>query len=274
MFLLQFAFLFLFGLLVGTFGTMLGVGGGFIHVPFLMLVFNFIPQDAIGTSIGIIFFNTLAGATVYYFQKRMDFELAKKLSLAAIPGALIGPLIVQQYTHTFFSLCLAIMLLFVAYLLYFKDRNQIVTLNNDHNSDHSSDNSSDHSKQETAQQPVNVTLGFIGTLGIGFLSNLFGVGGGVIHVPFLILGLKMPVHIALGTSHFILCVSSFLGTIMFLFLGNVQIDFMMPVALGSIIGARVGAELSQQVPSAMIRRILAICLLLVAARLIFNGLGN
>ncbi|MBF0298669.1 MAG: sulfite exporter TauE/SafE family protein [Oligoflexia bacterium] len=280
-FLLQFCFLFLFGILVGTFGTMLGVGGGFIHVPFLMLVFNFIPQDAIGTSIGIIFFNTLAGATVYYFQKRMDFELAKKLSLATIPGALIGPFIVQQYTHTFFSVCLALMLLFVSYSLYFKREKKAASENTNTESTDTTNttdiaDTTDTHENENAENlkivAVNLPLGFIGTFIIGFLSNLFGVGGGIIHVPFLILGLKMPVHIALGTSHFILCVSSFLGTLMFLYLGNVQVDFMMPVALGSIIGARIGAELSKYAPANTIRKVLAMGLLIVAARLIFNAI--
>ncbi|MBF0314629.1 MAG: sulfite exporter TauE/SafE family protein [Oligoflexia bacterium] len=266
MFLLQFFFLFLFGLLVGTFGTMLGVGGGFIHVPFFMLVFHFIPQDAIGTSIGIIFFNTLAGATVYYFQKKMDFELAKKLSLATIPGALIGPLIVQRYTHSFFALCLAIMLLFVAYSLYFK-REKASVIEKAGSAEGEGEGAEDHSYS------VNLPLGFIGTLLIGFLSNLFGVGGGIIHVPFLILGLKIPVHIALGTSHFILCFSSFLGTLMFLYLGNVQVDFMMPVALGSIVGARIGAELSGQVSGTLIRKILAFGLLFVALRLLLSSLA-
>ncbi|MBF0360299.1 MAG: sulfite exporter TauE/SafE family protein [Oligoflexia bacterium] len=260
MFILQFFFLFLFGTLVGTCGTMLGVGGGFIHVPFLMLAFNFIPQDAIGTSIGIIFFNTLAGATIYYFKKQMDFELAKKLSLATIPGALLGPFIVQRYTHSFFSICLTLMLLLVSYTLYFKKEKK-------------SFNKKNEVKEEVEEEyAVNVPLGFIGTIVIGFLSNLFGIGGGIIHVPFLIIMLKMPVHIALGTSHLILCVSSFLGTLMFLYLGNVQVDFMMPIALGSIIGARVGAELSQQISSNMIQKILAVTLVFVAIKLLFNAL--
>ena len=49
--------LMIFGLGVGTVGTMLGIGGGWIHVPFLMMLFHFSPTLAIGTSVGIIFFN-------------------------------------------------------------------------------------------------------------------------------------------------------------------------------------------------------------------------
>ncbi|MBT3235412.1 MAG: sulfite exporter TauE/SafE family protein [Bdellovibrionales bacterium] len=263
MFLLQYFFLSMFGLLVGTFGTMLGVGGGFIHVPFLILVFNFLPQDAIGTSIGIIFFNTLAGSTIYFFRKRLNVYMATQLSFYAIPGATIGPFIVQQYTNSTFSVMLSGLLVVVSYYLFFmqkKLRGQMA--------DHTFVATGDDRKD--AEQ-FNLKLGKIGTLGIGFLSNLFGVGGGIIHVPFMVMAMKMPLHIVLGTSHMVLCVSSFIGMCVFFILDNVQVDFMMPIALGAIIGARIGAELAGRLPVDVIRKVLACTLLVVAIKLLVSS---
>jgi uncharacterized membrane protein YfcA len=110
-------------------------------------------------------------------------------------------------------------------------------------------------------------LSYIGTFIIGFFSNLIGIGGGIIHVPFLILFLRIPVHIALGTSHFILCVSSFAGMIMFGILGNIHFDYMMPIAVGAILGAKIGVELSKLTSPVVIRKMLALILFFITFRI-------
>ena len=262
--------LILFGLIVGTIGTMVGVGGGFIHVPFLMLVCGFSVQDAIGTSIGIIFFNTTAGSFMYYYQKCIDIELAKKLSLIVIPGAILGPLIVQQYTSSLFLVVFTIILFAISCYLFFTNSqinllpeykyNRTVTIE-------------DMDGNEITYS-TNIGLSYIGTFIIGFFSNLIGIGGGIIHVPFLILFLRIPVHIALGTSHFILCVSSFVGMIMFAILGNIHIDYMMPIALGAILGAKIGVELSKLTSPVVIRKLLALILFFITFRIFIKQITS
>jgi S1-C subfamily serine protease/uncharacterized membrane protein YfcA len=257
------AILILFGLVVGTVGTMVGVGGGFIHVPFLMLVCGFSVQDAIGTSIGIIFFNTTAGSFMYYHQKCIDIDLAKKLSLIVIPGAILGPLIVQQYNSSWFLIAFTLLLFTISCYLFFTNSqinvlpeyryNRCVTIED-----------IDGNK---ISYSTNIGLSYIGTFIIGFFSNLIGIGGGIIHVPFLILFLRIPVHIALGTSHFILCVSSFAGMIMFGILGNIHFDYMMPVAVGAILGAKIGVELSKLTSPVVIRKMLALILFFITFRI-------
>ena len=264
--LLQSLTLFGFGLVVGTFGTMLGVGGGFLHVPFLMLVFNFSPQAAIATSIAIIFMNTLCGSLTYYYQGRMDFDLAKKLSLAAIPGAFIGPFIVEKYTSSFFLLLFSIALLLCAANLFFGK--QYAALSDD---GHPAGNRRiTDSFGETVAYSTNVELGVVGTVIIGFLSNLLGVGGGIIHVPFLILGLRVPTHIAIGTSHLILCVSSFFGTMTFLYLDRVNVDFAIPTGIGAILGATLGADLARKTDAGALRKVLAAVLAVVAIKMLWG----
>ena len=255
--------LILFGLVVGTIGTMVGVGGGFIHVPFLMLVCGFTVQDAIGTSIGIIFFNTTAGSFMYYYKKCIDVDLAKRLSLIVIPGAILGPLIVQQYTNSLFLVVFAILLLVISCYLFFSN-SQINLLPEYKYNREITIEDLDGNK---VSYSTNISLSYIGTFIIGFFSNLIGIGGGIIHVPFLILFLRIPVHIALGTSHFILCVSSFVGMIMFMILGNIHFDYMMPIAVGAILGAKIGVELSKLTSPVVIRKMLALILLFVTFRI-------
>jgi len=267
MFFIRSVMLLLFGLGVGTCGTMLGVGGGWLHVPFLMLVFHFSPQMAIGTSIGIIFFNTLAGSIVYYLQRRLDIVLARKLALAVVPGAVLGPFVVSRFDSAVFFVAFSVMLVLIAGLLLFKRAIGV--------------GGAASGGRGGVQRPViaarvrpedRAGLGVAGTLVIGFVSNIFGIGGGIIHVPFLILCLQVPTHIALGTSHFILCVSSAIGTAVYASLDYIQVDFMMPIAAGTIIGARIGAELASRLDESRIRRLLVCLLLLLALRMVCAGL--
>jgi uncharacterized membrane protein YfcA len=266
---LQFGFfvrstiLILFGLVVGTVGTMVGVGGGFIHVPFLMLVCGFSVQDAIGTSIGIIFFNTTAGSFMYYHQKCIDIDLAKKLSLIVIPGAILGPLIVQQYNNSWYLVVFTLLLFVISCYLFFTN-SQINLLPEFRYNRRVTIEDIDGNK---ISYSTNIGLSYIGTFIIGFFSNLIGIGGGIIHVPFLILFLRIPVHVALGTSHFILCVSSFAGMIMFGILGNIHFDYMMPIAVGAILGAKIGVELSKLTSPVVIRKMLALILFFITFRI-------
>ena len=267
MFSLLSLFLLLFGLFVGTLGTMLGVGGGWLHVPFLMLLFNFSAQKAIGTSIGIIFFNTLAGSIIYYFKKQMDVYLAKKLSLAIIPGAIIGPFLAQKFTTDFFYILFSFVLILISFYLFFKDRG-IAILPEKYYSKECVAKEGD----ETVTYQTSMELGIIGTLVIGFFSNLVGIGGGIIHVPYLIVFMRIPTHVALGTSHFILCASSCIGLIVNIYLGNVVLDYMMPITLGTIIGARIGAEMSAHMDGFVIRRLISAVMLIVAIKMFSTGL--
>ena len=99
-----------------------------------------------------------------------------------------------------------------------------------------------------------------------------GCGGGVIHVPFLIVALSLPVHVATATSHFVLSISAFVGAVTYLALGHVRLLIAGVIGVGILLGAQVGARLSLRVQGVMIRRILASALILVGARMIWHAL--
>ena len=263
-FLVRSIMLAIFGLGVGTFGTMLGVGVGWIHVPFLLLAVGFSPQMAIGTSIGIIFWNTLSGSFVYYAQRRLDLPLARRLAPAVLPGALLGPFIVQRFTTSLFFILFSLLLVLIAAFIFGKG---VRVAEAAEGPDGPKDTS-----PSLISRPDRVRIGVLGTLVIGFVSNIFGIGGGILHVPFLILVLGVPTHIALGTSHFILCVSSGVGAVVYYLMGYLNLDYMMPIAIGTILGAPFGARLASQSGELLIRRLLAALLLVLALRMAYTGI--
>jgi uncharacterized membrane protein YfcA len=117
----------------------------------------------------------------------------------------------------------------------------------------------------------NPWLAAILSLGVGFVSSVLGIGGGIIHVPVLTALLGFPVHIATATSHFALAVMAGTGTLTHVVTGGFQhgIRRAIMLSVGVLIGAQVGARLSNRLHGPGILRLLAVALVFVAVRLLF-----
>jgi uncharacterized membrane protein YfcA len=87
--------LFAAGLLIGTLGTLIGAGGGFMIVPLLLFGLRFPPEHAVGTSLSVVFLNALSGTIAYMIQRRVLYRMGVAFAVATIPGALLGATLVQ-----------------------------------------------------------------------------------------------------------------------------------------------------------------------------------
>jgi uncharacterized membrane protein YfcA len=112
--------------------------------------------------------------------------------------------------------------------------------------------------------------GLVLSFGVGFMSSILGIGGGIIHVPALINLFNFPAHIATATSHFILAISAATGSTTQLFEGNVQIAPAIAMAIGAIGGAQIGGALSRRLTGRWIVRGLALALIIVGLRLMLG----
>jgi uncharacterized membrane protein YfcA len=104
-------------------------------------------------------------------------------------------------------------------------------------------------------------------LGAGVLSGLFGIGGGVVIVPALILIARMPVLTATGTSlGALLLPVGALGALTYYRAGNLNIRAAVLIAIGLFLGAWFGAKLAQTLTPVQLKRLFALFLVAVAAR--------
>lgn len=78
------------GLLGGVLGGMLGIGGGSVMVPLLILVFGFEAHTAVGTSLAVIAVIAAAGAFAHYEMANVNLQVACILAVGAVIGAVIG----------------------------------------------------------------------------------------------------------------------------------------------------------------------------------------
>src|SRR5262245_46973937 len=252
------------GFAIGTFGTLIGAGGGFILVPLLLLGYHFPPPEAVGTSLSLVFLNALSGSIAYLRQRRVDLALGWRFALATLPGAVGGAYVTRTLSSRVFAQAFGMVLIVIAVFL-FLGRTAGPSARAD--SRHLVDSSGG-----THHYRVDVWKGVLVSLAVGVISSIFGVGGGIIHVPFLIVALGLPVHVATATSHFVLSISAFVGAMTFLSLGHVRLATTALMGVGILAGAQLGALVSTRASAKLLRRVLAGSLSLVGARMLFDVL--
>ncbi len=252
------------GFLIGAFGTLVGAGGGFLLVPLLILGYGFSPADAVGTSLSLVFLNALSGTAAYLRQRRVDLVLGWRFAAATVPGAVGGAYLTRAWSSHAFVVAFGLILLAIAALLFAGIH---VPPSARAGLRHIVD-----TRGEAHGYRVDVWKGVVVSGGVGVLSSVFGIGGGIIHVPFLIVALGLPVHVATATSHFVLAISAFVGAVTFLALGHVRLATTALMGVGILAGAQLGARASTRASAALLRRVLAGSLSLVGMRMLLGVL--
>ncbi len=246
------AFLIAVGLIAGTLGSMLGVGGGIIMVPALTLL-NLPPTQAASTSLIAVMSTSISSTIEYSRQKRIDYALGLEMAACAIPGGVLGAVLSEYLLEDTFKLYFGLLLILTG--LYIVYKNSVL-------------------KDLGARRrslPLQVAV-FAASFGAGIISSLFGVGGGIIFVPAMLLVLGLTMHRAAPTSQLILMMTAIAGVFTHSVLGHP--DYLQAVVLssGAFAGAQIGARLSRMTKDVLLQRLLAIILMAVAVTFILDGL--
>jgi uncharacterized protein len=278
------AYLWLFplGLVIGAFGTLIGAGGGFILVPILLIVYPDENTELITSiSLAVVFFNALSGSFAYARMKRIDFKSGIVFAVATIPGAILGAISVAYVPRQVFDIVFGVLMIAAGAFLW-------LSAKEDHahgSAKAAATNSSTSTSKLTFrdfidadgvryQYAYNPAIGIVLSVFVGFVSSLLGVGGGFIHVPALSRLLNFPVHVATATSHFVLAVMALTGTIVHIVNGAFEhgVRRTAILAVGVLIGAQIGARLSNRIGGKSIIRGLALALVFVGLRLVWSEL--
>ena len=189
---------------------------------------------------------------------------------ATVPGAILGTLATAYVKRGTFDALLGVVLILASIFIFV--RPNPISRPRKKASPNSFRRVLVDSEGETHDFSYNLPLGLALSLIIGFLSSLLGIGGGIIHVPVLILLLSFPVHIATATSHFMLAIMALTATLMHVGTGGFAhggIQRTIVLSVGMIMGAQLGAILSPRLQGGYIVRGLAIALAMVGMRLLW-----
>lgn len=244
------------GLLVGAYGTLVGAGGGSVLVPALLIL---LPDESPATitaiSLAVVFFNAYSGTIAYVRMGRVQYRAGVLFTLAGLPGAVLGTLLVHEMPRQLFDPIFGALLLGLGGFLVADPLGV----------------GGDAAHGPAARlSDRRLLFGSVGSAYIGVLSSLLGIGGGIIHVPFLIRLLRMPPHTATATSHFVLTFVALTATLTHVALGEFQrgLEQTMYLAIGVMMGAPLGAALSTRLHGSLLVRLLAMALCLVGLRLL------
>jgi len=247
--------------LVGIVSAIVGLGGGFLIVPILVLFFNVEMHQAVGTSLVMIVFTAASATFAYARQKRIDYKVGLILAIGTFPGAIVGAYLTTLASGKLLSALFGLFLIFVAVQMIRKDHR---TVKSNVGLKRLLVDSKGISFDYTARIVPGVILSFFGGLASGF----FGVGGGAVMVPVMTLVVGLPIHIAVAVSMFTMVFTSIPGAATHLTLGNIIPEYALYLSLGIICGTQIGASVARRLKSELLRRAFAASLVIVGVRMI------
>jgi hypothetical protein len=261
------------GFVIGAYGTLIGAGGGFLLVPLMILLYPKENAEVItSVSLAVVFFNALSGSVAYARMGRIDYKSGSMFSAATIPGAILGALTTAYIPRRLFDVIFGLLMVAASAFMAIRPTAERETNGGDHHRPVARGPVEPRAEAPTlSYNPmIGVTLSFF----VGYISSLLGIGGGIIHVPALVHLLNFPVHVATATSHFILAVMAFTGTIVHIAAHEFSHGVRRTIALavGVLPGAQLGAQLSNRVRGDWIIRGLAIALGFVGVRILIQAL--
>jgi uncharacterized protein len=268
--------LILLGVAVGAYGTVVGAGGGFVLVPVLLILYpDEDPATITSISLGVVFFNALSGSAAYARLRRIDYTSGLVFAAASLPSAIAGAFLVNAMPRDVFDVIFGLSLLAVAaYTIWIVGRPIVMRVPLRGRGVISREMPGTE-EGSTFRWSYNVIQGALFSAGIGLLSSLLGIGGGVFQVPLMITLLRFPIHVATATSQFVLLFMSGEASAVHLLNGDLMGENLVRtllLSLGVIPGAQCGARLAQRFHGPMIARLLAAALIVVGGRLLYSGI--
>jgi len=250
------------GIAAGISSGLLGISGGLITIPCLAYIFTYMglfPSDlmhiAIGTSLAAMVFNTLSASISHHKRKGVLFHIIKPMSLGIILGAILGSVIAKFLPSKFLQYMFGVFEILLG-VRYFLPKGK-------------------ESKHENL--PSSTILSLIST-GIGTISTILGIGGGIINVPVLT-HYNINIKKAVGTSSVLSFIVSLIGAVSYLIfgmhtplaadmVGYLYIPAFIAISLFSFISAPFGAYLSHQLSTKVLKKVFGTLLLIAGVMML------
>jgi uncharacterized membrane protein YfcA len=260
------------GFLVGIIASMSGVGGGIFIVPLLTILFGFVPQHAVGTSLASIIFTALAATYSYAKQKRIFVRTGLWLAVTTVPGAYLGAYLTSIISPNLLGLIFGVFLFIMALRMIVQKRGGRSGRSTFPSAAGHKIPIPEKTDAEVVKSPRLIVPGVALSFLAGVASGFLGIGGGVLGVPILNLVMRLPIHFATATSMFTMIFTSISGVVKHTLVQHVHWSQALLLALGTIFGAQVGAGFSRRVSGPALIRIFGAVLLLMSLQMILKFL--
>ena len=268
--------LFSVSVIASALGGMLGMASGIFIVPILTMLCHVDLRNAIGASIVSVIACSCGSAAAFLKERLTNIRLAIVLETATTAGALNGVLLAGRIPNPFLFFLFGTILLLSAWQMVSR-RNDPVSFRTQSSDQDSRVRALDSSYPDRelgldiAYRVQHVPVGLILMYVAGLVSALLGIGSGVLKVPAMDTALRLPIKVSSATSNFMICVTAAASAGVYFMRGEIVAAITGPVALGSVVGAILGARLLVSISNQRIRLLFAAVLIAVAAQMFFAG---
>ena len=246
-------------LFIGIIAALVGLGGGFLYVPTLILFFGLDTTTAIGTSLTIIVFTMLSSSVSYAWQRRIFFRTALFLIIPSVVFSFVGALLTAVLPVVLITVVFVAVLFLVGVKMIRPGLPMLFPLTFGPCTDEVCVDRFSNRVTNRLYYSHVLVWGSVA----GIMSGLTGVGGGVINVPALVM-MGMPVHFAVATSTFVILFTAFSASVVHIRLGHVSPVFTAVYSVGAIIGAQLGARIAPAVQADKLKKLVGVVLMLTS----------
>ena len=255
----------LLGAVGGFLAGLLGIGGGIIFIPLFLWLFplagfpaEHVAHIAFATSLAIIIPTSISSALGHRKRGNVDWHQVYRISLGGAAGAVVGAYIASLLPGESLKGIFGVMQILVGLKLFLQPR---------------------HLPPERTTPVPFSHLAFVGLCG-GLFSAFFGVGGGVIAVPMLVILIQLPTRLAVGNSSALVVISSFFGAVSYILygwdipglppysLGYVNLLIFLLMAPFAMLSARFGVRVASSVPHDKLLKIFSLLMIGIGVRMI------
>ncbi|XHR26818.1 MAG: sulfite exporter TauE/SafE family protein [Chthoniobacteraceae bacterium] len=258
----------------GLLGSLVGVGGGIIVVPALTLLMGVDIRTAIAASIVAVVATSSGAASGYVRQRLTNMRLAMFLEVATAAGALFGAVLAAYVPGKSLYVLFGLVLCYTAYSMSRPQDGKPRELPPDRWADRLKLHTSYFDKalnKEVSYRVSRTGTGLAVSGAAGILSGLLGIGGGVLKVPVMHLSMGIPLKVCTATSNFMIGVTASTGAAVYFMRGDVQPFVTAPVAVGVLLGAKVGSRVLGHLKSEWISRVFVTVLVITAVQMLLKG---
>lgn len=258
----------LFGAIAGFLAGLLGIGGGVVLVPLFLWLFpvaGFPPElvvhTAFGTSLAIIMPTAISSTLGHRKRRNVNWQMVLYLAIGGILGAFLGSSLAAIIPGETLKICFGLMLMAISGRLLFYQQPYLPP-----------------ECYDCARPWPLTVVGFVG----GAFSAFFGIGGGIITVPLLLIFLHLPMRLAVGNSSALIVVSSFAAVLGYIWhgmqqplsapfsLGYVNLLVVLLVAPLTMAVARIGVKFASRTSQTKLIRIFAVVLAIIGLKIVLN----
>lgn len=237
-------------LTAGFIGPIVGLGGGFLILPLLVLVLGFPVHEAVIISLASVSGIALSAFLTFSRKKLVNFKLGLMLEFFTVLGALVGSTLASHLDEKILEILFGITTIYVSFKMIKTSKHKVYKI----------------------FKKRKLFFAYLSSFLAGLIASMIGIGGGVLKVPIMNLILSVPIRMAIGTSEFMITITSITAVLNYHLQGIGKIYYELIGIISGFCGAQLGSRMSLKLGNVFLKKLFAFILFFFSILMITKGI--